>query len=242
MARTDRLFRLLHAMRTLPSPLTAARLAEETGVSLRSLYRDIDSLRAAGARIDGERGYGYRLIEDVALPPQTFDRLEIEALVLGLAEVRHFGDPALEQAAASVLAKVAATLPSRTEQHLLHAISQVRRTEARFPAVPDMDVIRAGCWREEALFLRYTDKDDAITERTVLPLSVVYLDSKMTLLAWCCLREAFRMFRLDRVREVRAAGTSFRPRRVVLLRHYIAELMTGGPFVPPAGAPQIEPT
>jgi predicted DNA-binding transcriptional regulator YafY len=224
MARTDRLFRLLHAMRVLPSPVTAARLAEETGVSLRSLYRDIDSLRAAGARIDGERGYGYRLIEDVALPPQTFDRTEIEALVLGLAEVRHMGDPALAQAAASALAKVAATLPDRAEQHLLHAVSQVRRSEARFSKIPDMETIRAGCWREEALALRYSDKDGAVTERQILPLSIVYLDSKMTLLAWCCLREAFRMFRLDRIEEVRMAGTSFRPRRVTLLRSYLTEL------------------
>ena len=81
-------------MRVLPAPLTAARLAEETGVSLRWLYRDIDSLRAAGARIEGERGYGYRLTEDFALPPQTFERIEIEALVLGLNEVRHMGSGA----------------------------------------------------------------------------------------------------------------------------------------------------
>ena len=235
MARTDRLFRLLHAMRVLPSPVTAARLAEETGVSLRSLYRDIDSLRAAGARIDGERGYGYRLIEDVALPPQTFDRTEIEALVLGLAEVRHMGDPALAQAAASALAKVAATLPDRAEQHLLHAVSQVRRSEARFSKIPDMETIRAGCWREEALALRYSDKDGAVTERQILPLSIVYLDSKMTLLAWCCLREAFRMFRLDRIEEVRMAGSSFRPRRVTLLRSYLTEL-TG------RAGPRNEPT
>ncbi|KQO89850.1 transcriptional regulator [Methylobacterium sp. Leaf90] len=224
MARTDRLFRLLHAMRVLPSPVTAARLAEETGVSLRSLYRDIDSLRAAGARIDGERGYGYRLIEDVALPPQTFNRTEIEALVLGLAEVGHMGDPALAEAAASVLAKVAATLLDRAEQHLLHAVSQVRRSEARFSKIPDMETIRAACWREEALALRYSDKDGAVTERQILPLSIVYLDSKMTLLAWCCLREAFRMFRLDRIEEVRMAGSSFRPRRVTLLRSYLTEL------------------
>jgi predicted DNA-binding transcriptional regulator YafY len=105
-----------------------------------------------------------------------------------------------------------------------------------------MDVIRAGCWHEEALFLRYADKDGTVTERTVLPLSVVYLDSKMTLLAWCCLREAFRMFRLDRVREVRAAGTSFRPRRVALLRGYLAELRAGRPFVQPPGSPHDEPT
>ena len=46
----------------------------------------------------------------------------------------------------------------------------------------------------------------------------------MTLLAWCCLREAFRMFRLDRIEEVRMAGSSFRPRRVTLLRSYLTEL------------------
>ena len=130
MARSDRLFRLLQAMRVMPAPITAARLVEETGVSLRSLYRDIDALRAAGARIEGERGYGYRLTEDYSLPPQTFDRAEIEAIALGLAEVRHMGDPALAKAAASVLAKVAATLPDDREQHLFHAISQVYRPDA----------------------------------------------------------------------------------------------------------------
>ena len=54
MARSDRLFRLLQAMRVMAAPITAARLAEETGVSLRSLYRDIESLRLAGARIEGD--------------------------------------------------------------------------------------------------------------------------------------------------------------------------------------------
>ncbi len=228
MARTDRLFRLLHAMRVLPAPVTAARLAEETGVSLRSIYRDIDSLRAAGAGIEGERGYGYRLVEDIALPPQTFDRIEIEALVLGLGEVRHMGDAGLAKAAASVLAKVAATLPDRSEQHLLHAVSQVRRFETRYPATFDMTAIRDGCWREEAVAIRYADEAGAITARTILPLSIVYLENKMTVLAWCCLREAFRMFRADRIMAAALAGTSFRPRRVTLLRSYVAELRRRG--------------
>ena len=46
MARPDRLFRLLSALRSLPKPVTAARLAAETEVSERTLYRDIDTLRA----------------------------------------------------------------------------------------------------------------------------------------------------------------------------------------------------
>lgn len=224
MARPDRLFRLLQAMRVMPAPITAARLADEMEVSLRSLYRDIDSLRAAGARIEGERGYGYRLVEDYALPPQTFDRTEIEAIALGLAEVQHMGDPALAKAAASVLAKVAATLPDDREQHLFHAISQVYRPDARFGSAPHMDAVRQACWKEEALTIRYADKGHAITERTILPLAVVYTDWALTVLAWCCLREAFRMFRLERIIALETPGTSFRPRRAALLRDYLAEL------------------
>jgi predicted DNA-binding transcriptional regulator YafY len=224
MSRSDRLFRLLQALRTLPAPVTAERLAQETGVSVRSIYRDVGSLRDAGAEIGGERGFGYCLIEDGTLPPQVFNRIEIEALVLGLAEVRQMGDPALADAAAAVLGKVAATLPSKSQQHLLHAVSQVHRFESRYPTLPDMRVIREGCWREEAVMIRYADKNGAVTERTIWPLATVYLENLLTVLAWCCLREDLRMFRAERIMAVEATGVSFRPRRVALLRRYLAEL------------------
>ncbi len=224
MARSDRLFRLLQKMRELPAPLTAARLAEDTGVSQRSLYRDIDSLRAAGARIEGERGYGYRLVEDYALPPQTFDRMEIEALALGLAEVLHMGDPALVKAATAVMAKVAATLPDDGEQHLFHAVSQVYRLQTRYAPSPDLHTIRQGCWQERAVTIRYADKTGAVTRRTILPLAIAYLDRKLMVLAWCRLREGFRMFQADRVSDADLAAESFRPRRVSMLRTYLAEL------------------
>jgi predicted DNA-binding transcriptional regulator YafY len=224
MARSDRLFRLLQAMRTLPSPVTAERLAQETGVSVRSIYRDIDSLRAAGAEIDGARGVGYGLVEDGALPPQMFNRIEIEALVLGLAEVRHMGDPALADAAAAVLGKVAATLPSLSQQHLLHAVSQVHRIAERYPPLPDMQLLRDGCWREQALDIQYTDKAGLVTDRRIWPLAVMYLEHVLVVLAWCCLRQAFRKFRAERISQVAASGENFRPRRARLLRTYLAEL------------------
>ena len=123
-------------------PVTAKRLAAERGVSVRSIYRDIDLLRLSGARIEGERGYGYRLIEDYALPPQTFDRLEIEAMTVGLGEVRHMGDPDLTRAAEAVLAKIAATLPDDSEQHLLHAISHVYRPAGRHGTYRDTSAER----------------------------------------------------------------------------------------------------
>lgn len=228
MSRPNRLFRLLDALRRLPAPVTAAQLAQETGVSVRSVYRDIESLRASGAEIGGERGFGYTLVEDGTLRPQTFSRIEIEALTLGLAEVRNMGDPALSAAAESVLGKVAATLPSLGQQHLLHAVSRAYRFEERFPPLPDMALVRACCWREEALTIDYVDRDGAATSRTIWPLAIVYLDRMLVVLARCCLRDDFRMFRADRIAAVAATGISFRPRRAALLRDYGARLADEG--------------
>jgi predicted DNA-binding transcriptional regulator YafY len=221
----------------MPAPITATRLAAETGVSLRSLYRDIESLRAAGARIDGERGYGYRLTEDYALPPQAFSRAEIEAIALGMAEVRHMGDPALAEAAISVLAKVAATLPDEGEQKLFHAISQVFRPDARYRDTGHINLIRQACWKEEALEIRYADRDKLVSDRTILPLSIMYTERTLTVLSWCCLREGFRMFRVDRIIEARLLGTSFRPRRAPLLRDYLSLLKHGDKVRPAAEEP-----
>lgn len=227
MARSDRLFRLLQALRSLPPPVTAARLADETGVSLRSLYRDIDSLRAAGAVIDGERGFGYRLTEDIALPPQTFTRLEIEALVLGLAEVRHMGEPELAKAAEAVLSKITATLPDRLQQRAVHAVSQVHRFEQR--SAPDIDVglLREACWQERAIVIDYVDAEHRHTERRLLPLGIVYLERVLVLLAWCYLRQGYRKFRIDRIASLELMDESFRPRRVPMLREFIAQLNAG---------------
>lgn len=224
MPRSDRLLRLLHAMRTISGPITATRLAEETGVSPRSLYRDIDALRSAGARIEGERGYGYRLLEDPALPPQMLDRDEIEVLALSLAEVRAWGDPGLARAADSVLAKVAASLPDERERQLFHAIAQVFRPEPRYAETIDLAPLRAACWQEQAIEIRYFDGTGAAGERTILPLALVYNETCVTVLSWCCRREDFRMFRTDRMTDVRPNGNSFRPRRVPLLREYVARL------------------
>lgn len=222
MPRADRLLRLLTAFRRLPQPVTAARLAEETGVSARTLYRDIDSLRLGGALIDGAAGVGYTLTEDPALPPQMFSRLEVEALVLGLAQVRAMGDPAMAEAAEAALAKITATLPERVQRHAVHAVSRSYSFGARAKVPPHTALIRQACWDEEELTLTFTDVRGEVTRRTIRPLAIVYFDSALVCLAWCCLRDGFRRFDLARIRDVARTGSSFRPRRVPLLRDYIA--------------------
>ena len=234
MARADRLFRLLTALRTLPQPVTAARLALETEVSPRTLYRDIAALRAGGALIDGESGLGYTLTEDPALPPQMFTRLEIEALVLGLSEVRLAGDPALARAATAALAKITATLPERVQRQAIHAVQQTYRFERRPTAPAHLAQIRQACWDEVALDLTYQGASGVQTQRRIWPLSVVFLDRTLMLLAFCTLRQDFRRFHLTLMSEVTLTTVSFRPRRVALLRDFLKIMTDRTDSHPPA--------
>ena len=224
MPRADRLLRLLHALRSLPAPATAARLAEETGVSPRQVYRDVAALRGSGARIDGEAGYGYALEEDPALPPQSFTRLEIEALLLGLSDVRQSGDEALARAAESVAAKVVATLPERQAREAAHAVLHLYRRGPRAVPQRDIPLLRQAAWEERALDMAYRDEHGRLTHRRVLPLVIAYLDDRLGLAAWCRLRGDFRNFRVDRIEEATLADESFRPRRAALLREFVASL------------------
>lgn len=229
MARSDRLFRLLTALRMLPQPVTAARLAGETEVSERTIYRDIETLRAGGAIIDGAAGVGYSLTEDPALPPQMFTQLEVEALVLGLAEVRQMGDPAMGKAAEVALAKIIATLPERVQRQAVHAVSRSIRFQERTAPPAHMAELRQASWAEQEVGLTYLDKSGVITQRKIWPLSIIYFDQSLMCLAWCCLRQDYRRFHLDRMQDVALTGNSFRPRRVPMLRDYVARFRAVAP-------------
>lgn len=224
MSRTHRLFQLMTALRRLPSPVTAVQLARETGVSPRTLYRDIDTLRELGAVIDGEAGYGYTLIEDAHLPPLGFDDEELEALILGLKEVAAVGDPALAEAASTALSKLRARLPERQAHRMRHAVLTAHRFAP--PPAPTIDAraLRSACWDEEQIRFDYTDKSGSPTQREVKPLAIVLFENSHCLLAWCCLRRDFRAFRLDRMTGMGRTGRSFRPERVPMLRVYRARL------------------
>lgn len=218
----------MQALRTLPAPATAARLAEETGVSRRTLYRDVEALRASGAIIDGEVGVGYVLIEDGALPPQTLERLEVEAVMLGLAAVSGLGDPSLAEAARHAGAKIVASLGGRRRREALHAALMTHSFVERAEPFVSLDVLREACWEERAVEIAYVDKEGRRTERIVEPLALVYLDRSLGLLARCLLRQDYRTFIVERIERLEATERSFRPRRVPMLREHLARLRGAG--------------
>lgn len=224
MSRTARLFQLMQALRSATPPVRAEFLAQETGVSLRTIYRDIEELRSLGAVIDGEAGFGYTLCEDVALPPLGFKEDELEALVLGLREVAEIGDPDLAVAALSALAKIRARVPAAQAHRLDHAVLGARRFQRPIALKIDAGVLRRAAWDERVVRFAYCDKDGRESERSVKPLRIVFMTNTYMLLAWCVLRQDFRAFRLDRMGALEVLNESFRPERVSLLREFMAKI------------------
>ena len=78
MSRAERLLDLIQILRRHRQPVSGRTLADELGISLRTLYRDIATLQAQGASIDGEPGLGYILRPGFMLPPLMFAEEEIE--------------------------------------------------------------------------------------------------------------------------------------------------------------------
>ena len=224
MIRTQRLFQMMQALRRMAPPVTAQSLADEMGISARTVYRDIDTLRSLGAVIDGEAGFGFTLIEDASMPPLGFEDDELEALVLGLRDVMQIGDPALVKAAGAALAKIKARVPPTQAHRLQHAVLDVRRFGSLPEITVDVAALRAATWEEVSVSFDYRDATGTQTSRQVDPLGLVYLDRSNVLLARCHLRQDYRIFRLDRMSALERTGQSFRPRRVTMLREHIERI------------------
>ncbi|RYI24083.1 MAG: WYL domain-containing protein, partial [Acetobacteraceae bacterium] len=119
-------------------------------------------------------------------------------------------------------------LPDRVQRQAIHAVTRSYRYERRTPAPPHLHLLREAAWEERAVDLTYLDAYGQRTARRIWPLGTVFLDREVQVLAFCCLRQDFRRFKVVQMADVRATDESFRPRRVPLLRAFLDQLRTGG--------------
>lgn len=220
MSRAERLLELMQVLRRHRRPVAGAALASELGISLRTLYRDIASLQAQGARIDGEAGVGYVLKPGFVLPPLMFSTQEIEAVALGSRWVAARGDHALAAAAREALAKIASVLPADLRHELDTSPLVIGPGLWASGRDDDLALIRQAIRTERKLHLRYRDRAHAETGRTVWPFALDYLDHVRVLVAWCELRQRIRHFRADRIVSVALTPDRYPRRRQVLLREW----------------------
>ena len=207
MRRSERLTEIVEIIRD--GRLHLARdIAEALEVSERTIYRDIATLIASGVPIDGERGVGYMLREPVFLPPLALSMTELEALSLGMSIVQEIADEELRLSAKTLHEKIAS-----------HALNRRKSPEAwgfglyEFKRVRDglkfMPTLRQAIRNREVLRIDYHSLSDEHSQRSIRPLQTDYWGRVWTLSAWCETRGDFRTFRIDRITDCNATGTTF---------------------------------
>lgn len=225
MTRVHRLFELLQTLRRHRQPVSGAELARDTGISLRTLYRDIATLQEMGAEIEGEAGVGYVLRPGFLLPPLMFADQEIEALALGLKWVGERTDAGLADAARNAMVKLAAVLPDERRARLEDDIMVIGPVAAPQQRV-DLAILRRALRQERKLALDYTDEKGARTERIVWPVTLGFFETTRVLVGWCELRQDFRHFRTDRILTAELLPERPPRARRSLLRQWRGSLLT----------------
>ena len=201
MRRADRLFQIVQHLRG-GRLVTARQLAEKLEVSERTIYRDIADLIGTGVPVEGEAGVGYLMRDGFDLPPLMFTRDEIVALVAGARLIRAWGGTSMAEAAEEALVKIGAVLPEQeraraetVQVHAFHMSDLDDATRAR------LDRLERATDKHRRLDIGYADEGGNVTERTIRPLGLWFWGKVWTLVAWCELRDDFRMFRVDRIKR-----------------------------------------
>ncbi|QDZ01705.1 YafY family transcriptional regulator [Nitratireductor mangrovi] len=221
MSRAERLLELIEVLRRHRRPASGSTLARETGVSLRTLYRDIASLRAQGAPIEGEPGLGYVLQPGFMLPPLMLRDEEIEALLLGSQWVAERGDERLGTAARNAMAKVASVLPDDLRNRLDTSTLMIGPVDAAETDTVDLAVIREAIRKEHRLEIVYRKEGGkGETRRTIWPFALGFFERVRVVVAWCELRQAIRHFRGDRILAMSLTGERYPRRRHALMREW----------------------
>jgi predicted DNA-binding transcriptional regulator YafY len=228
-SRSERLLTLIQALRRHRRPVTAQQLATELSVSVRTIYRDIETLVAQGAAIAGEAGIGFVMRPGFLLPPLMFRDEEIEALILGSRWVAQLPDASLARAAADSVAKIMAVLPDRLRHRVEDAgLFAVPRTATRDRI--DAGIVREAIRDERKLRIAYLNDADHETVRVIWPIAIAFFERVRVVVAWCELRQAFRHFRTDRITTAELTAERLaRPRRQLLSEWREAERIASLP-------------
>lgn len=224
MTRTNRLLSLMQLLHQYRYPLTAVTLAEKLGVSVRTIYRDIESLRQQGVDIAGEAGIGFVLKESFLLPPMMLTIQQIEALILGSRWVNSLGDDQLANAAKEAITKIKAVIPKpyqlSIEENTLF-VAHYRKSKGNVTNNQMIaSTVRTAIRQQKQCELLYEDEHNQSTSRIVYPFGLAFFDDIQVVMAWCCLRSAFRHFRVDRIETIKLLDVFYYPNKQQLLKQW----------------------
>lgn len=203
--RLDRISALLIQLQSRPV-VKASEMAERFEVSLRTIYRDMHTLSEAGVPICGNSGVGYSLIEGYRLPSLMFTKEEAIAFLTAEKIIEQLTDTQNSNYFRQGMDKIRAALRSVDKKYLHDmddsiAVYKSRNAGESLPNI--MQTILNSINDKLVIEVDYTNADESKTRRALEAVGITYSYPRWYLSAWCHLRKKYRIFRLDRIGNIK---------------------------------------
>lgn len=222
MSRSDRLFELMQVLRRHRRTVSGRTLAQELGVSLRTIRRDVLTLQGMGADIEGELGLGYVLKPGFLLPPLSFTEEEIQALAAGAQWISRQMDDKFAFAVNNALAKINAVLPLEMRPAFDDETFYVSRP-ATLSTPIDLSEIRRALRDQCKLRITLSIAHAPVDEQIIWPIMLGFIESKRSLAAWCEADSKFRVIDLDDVAHAEVLVERYSRNRRGLIKEWRAQ-------------------
>jgi predicted DNA-binding transcriptional regulator YafY len=181
-------------------------MAERFDVSLRTIYRDMRTLSEAGVPICGNSGVGYSLVEGYRLPSLMFTKEEAMAFLTAEKIIEQLTDTQNSNYFRQGMDKIRAALRAVDKKYLhdMDATIAVYKSRNASESLPNLlQIILSSINDKLILEIDYINADENASKRALEAVGVSYSHPRWYLAAWCHLREEYRMFRLDRINNIK---------------------------------------
>ncbi|MEZ4951532.1 MAG: YafY family protein [Saprospiraceae bacterium] len=198
---------------------TATELAERFGVSVRTIYRDIRTLEQSGVPIVTEEGKGYSLMEGFSLPPVMFTEREANALVTATKFLKLAKDDSLSDDFDAAIAKVKSVLSGKQKERLefLENRMVVAKSIYLTGISKFLGPIQEALTQYLCVKIEYTNEKGIPSERIIEPFSLYHsYGENWVLAAYCRKRKDFRVFRIDRMKNLFLTSEHFEPHNMTV--------------------------
>ncbi|WNG88635.1 YafY family protein [Mycobacterium sp. ITM-2016-00317] len=210
-------------------------LAERLGVTTRSVRRDVERLRDLGYPVHASTGHGggYQLGAGAALPPLLLDPDEAVAMAVCLRVAAGGSVAGVGESALRALTKLDQVMPARLRSQVaaVHQATVTLGAATDTPVEPEVLMTLARASRDrEHVEGGYVDMHGRPSRRRLEPYQLVTTGRRWYLLCFDRDRDDWRSLRLDRMSEVRAVGTTFRPREAPDAAAYVRRAISSSPY------------
>ncbi|PIQ22404.1 MAG: DNA-binding transcriptional regulator [Cytophagales bacterium CG18_big_fil_WC_8_21_14_2_50_42_9] len=222
MNRIDRLFGILTLLQG-KKYVTAEKIADKFGISIRTVYRDIKALGEQGIPVSFEPNQGYYLVQGYFLPPVSFSSDEANALLLMEVMVSGFADKSIQTHYSTALNKVKSVLRTSQKEKLEFLDNHIR---LQIPTCfnnksEHLSVLQNAILTKNIIQIAYQNKNQETSNRLAEPIGLVFYALSWHVIAWCHQRQEYRDFKVSRIANLKLTEKPFTKTDHILLNDYM---------------------